>query len=358
MKKLTSRERILRTFRHQDVDRIAMADYPWKGTLQRWKKEGLSENTDWRDLLGFDKTEQILPDISPRFEYRVLEETDRYRIVTTSWGETRKEFKEMDSTPQSLDFYCNSSDRWEETKARMKTYYENRIPWDKLRHEYPKWKADSRFLRLEFWMGFDATHSFMTGFESAMIAIHEEPEWLMDVFDTQLTVMLDLFQKILDEGYEFDGIYWWDDMGYKGSTFFSPQTYRGFLKPYHKRACDWAHERGLTVELHSCGFIEPLIPDLIDIGVEMLNPLEIKAGMDPAKLKKLYGDQLAFHGGINAQTMHDPEKVRAEMERIIPLMMEGGGYVFACDHSIPNTVSLEQMKFISDLAHKLGTYKG
>ena len=357
MKNLTTRERMLRTFRHQEVDRIAMVDYPWPGTWRRWQAEGMPAGMDWRDCLDFDKVEKILPDISPRFPVKVLEDTERYRIVTTAWGETRKEFKAADSTPESLDFYCNSSDRWEETKQRMLTNYEDRIPWNRLKNYYPKWKAEGRFLRLEHWMGFDATHSFLAGFENTLIAILEEPEWLGDIFDTQLTVMLDLFQQILDAGYEFDGIYWWDDMGYKGSPFFSPETYREFLKPYHKRAADWAHERGLTVELHSCGYIEPLIPDLIDIGVEMLNPLEIKAGMDPFRLKSLYGDKLAFHGGINAQNMHDPELVRSEMEQIIPMMMQGGGYVFACDHSIPNSVSWDQMKFIADLAHRLGTYK-
>ena len=72
-----------------------------------------------------------------------------------------------------------------------------------------------------------------------------------------------------------------------------------------------------------------LVGDLVDIGLEMLNPLEIKAGMDPNRLKSLYGDKLAFHGGINAQLWDRPELVLAEMERIIPIMKEGGGYVFA-----------------------------
>jgi uroporphyrinogen decarboxylase len=87
----------------------------------------------------------------------------------------------------------------------------------------------------------------------------------------------------------------------------------------------------------------------------MLNPLEIKAGMDPQKLKKLYSDKLTFHGGINAQLWDDIDKVKAEMERIIPMMKEGG-YVFASDHSIPNSVSLQKMKEIAELAHKLGRY--
>ena len=176
------------------------------------------------------------------------------------------------------------------------------------------------------------------------------------MFDTYLTTSLDLCDRILAAGYEFDGIIWYDDMGYKGSPFFSPALYRELLFPYHKKVVDWAHERGLVTEMHSCGYIEPLLPDIVNTGVEMLNPLEIKAGMDPFKLKALYGDKLAFHGGINAQIYDDVDRVTAEMERIIPKMKEGGGYVFASDHSIPNSVSYNNMKIISELAHKLGKY--
>ena len=66
--------------------------------------------------------------------------------------------------------------------------------------------------------------------------------------------------------------------------------------------------------------------------------------------------QEGFHGGINAQLWDDIELVKAEMERIIPAMKEGGGYVFASDHSIPNSVSFDNMKQIAELAHKLGAY--
>ena len=119
---------------------------------------------------------------------------------------------------------------------------------------------------------------------------------------------------------------------YQGAGIIVPP--KGWLKALQ----DWAHEHGAVVELHSCGFIQPLVPDLVEIGIDSLNPLEIKAGMDPVYLKKTFGDKLAFHGGINAQIMDQPDLVRAEMERLIPLLKEGGGYVFASDHSIPNSV--------------------
>ena len=353
---LTERERMLRTYRRQEIDRIMMLDTAWAGTVRRWRNEGMPANVSWEDYFGFNHVIRIRPDNSPRFERKVLDENERYKIVTTPWGVTQKEFKALDSTPEMLSCYYDSSDKWEEAKKRMLEYHEDRIPWKYLEENYPKWRAEGRFLQLVIWFGFDVAHSHMIGTENLLVGMYDEPEWVTDVFETYLNTSLDLCQRILDAGYEFDGVFWYDDMGYKGSPFFSPTAYRELLKPYHKRAVDWAHERGMVTELHSCGYIEPLLPDIIETGVEMLNPLEVKAGMDPQKLKTLYGDKLAFHGGINAQLWDNIELVKAEMERIIPIVKEGGGYVFASDHSIPNSVSFQNMTEIAALAHKLGKY--
>ena len=356
MKELTSRERMLRTFRHQEVDRVMMVDSAWAGTVARWKREGMPENVDWQDYFGFDKIGSIRTDNSPQYETKILEETDRYVIRTTKWGNTEKAFKELDATSEMLDFRYADSDHWEEAKQRMLTDNGNRINWEALKRNYPIWEKEQRYRQLELWFGFDVAHSRLTGTENMLIGMIEEPEWVTDIFETYLTTSLNLAQKILDAGYVFDGVRWPDDMGYKNTMFFSLDTYRKLLKPFQKRAADWAHERGLMVELHSCGYIEPLIPDLIEIGIDMLNPLEIKAGMDPKKLKDQFGDKLAFHGGINAQLWDKPEQVLPEIEKIVPIMKEGGGYVFASDHSIPNAVSLDAMRQISDLAHRLGKY--
>lgn len=356
MVKLTERERMLRTYRRQEIDRIPMNDSVWAGTKRRWYNEGMPKDVSWEEYFDFDRRIEVLPDNSPRFERKVLEQTDRYVIETTKWGGTQKAFKELDSTPEVLEFYYDSSDKWEEAKAAMTAYHEDRIPWKYLEENYPKWKAEGRFIQLTLWFGFDVAHTRMTGTENMLIGMYDEPEWVTDIFDTYLNTSLDLCQRILDAGYEFDGVKWYDDMGYKGSPFFSPTAYRELLKPFHKKAVDWAHERGLVTELHSCGFIEPLLDDVVDTGVEMLNPLEVKAGMDPFRLKRVYGDKLAFHGGINAQIWDDIELVKSEMERIIPAMKENGGYVFASDHSIPNSVSFENMKQIARLAHELGKF--
>ena len=93
MAEMTSRERIIRTYKRQETDRMPMVDSAWRGTINRWHKEGLPENVFWEDYFGFDKTAHIGVDNSPRFEQKVLEETDRYKIVTTAWGQTQKHFK-------------------------------------------------------------------------------------------------------------------------------------------------------------------------------------------------------------------------------------------------------------------------
>ncbi len=146
-------------------------------------------------------------------------------------------------------------------------------------------------------------------------------------------------------------------MGYKHNQFFSLTMYRELLKPVHARAIEWAHARGINAHLHSCGDMRPLVPELVEIGLDALNPLEVKAGMDPLALKAEYGDRLVLHGGINAVLWTKPEKIEAEMRRVVPALKEGGGYIFCSDHSVPSAVSLEDFRRIIELAKELGAYR-
>jgi uroporphyrinogen decarboxylase len=98
------------------------------------------------------------------------------------------------------------------------------------------------------------------------------------------------------------------------------------------------------------------VPELIEIGLDALNPLEVKAGMNPIQLKRDYGKDLVFHGGVNAVLWTEPEKIEAEMRRVIPALKENGGYIFSSDHSVPSAVSLEDFRRIVNLAKDLGKY--
>lgn len=352
---MTTRERFQRMYEHREADRIPIIDSPWAGTLRRWHREGMPEGVDWRDYFGIDKVESIGVDITPRYEVKVLEDTDRYQIATTPWGVTLKNFKELDSTPEFLDYKVTSPEAWADAKARM-TLEDDRIPWEWLKNNFERLHAEGRWIEAGFWFGFDVTHSWMAGTETVLIAMMEESEWAVDMFETYLDRCMALFGRIWDAGYHFDAITWPDDMGYKGTTFFSNEMYRELLKPTHKRAVDWAHERGIKARLHSCGNVMTRIDDLIEIGIDCLNPLEVKAGMDPIGLKERVGDRLVLHGGINAVLWDDREAIVSEIERDIPRLKENGGYIFSSDHSIPNVVSLENMKAIVAAVKEAGKY--
>lgn len=355
MRELTTFERFSRMYEHREADRIPIFDFPWSSTIKRWKKGGLPRESDYRDFFDIDKVATIAVDNSPRYPAKVIEETDEYIIFTSKWGVTQKQWKNANSTPEFLDYTVVDRDTWSKARERMNPD-RDRIPWDLLAANYKKWRQEGQWIEAELWFGFDVTHSWMSGTERILIALMEDPEWCVDMFNHYLDVDIKLLDMVWDAGYKFDSVMWYDDMGYKGSQFFSLKTYRELLKPVHKRAADWAHAKGVKVRLHSCGDINPFVPELIEIGVQALNPLEVKAGMNPAELKKKYGKDLVLHGGMNALLWEDIGAMEAEIRRLVPVLKESGGYIFASDHSVPSNVSLDNFRYVTELVKDVGRY--
>jgi len=356
MEPMTSHERFRRMFAHQEADRVPIIDSPWEATIERWQHEGMPSSMSYVDFFGLDKFASLqLTDNSPRYPQQVIEETETSITSTSAWGVTMRQWKHAASTPEFLDFTIINGDAWLKAKERI-TPSRDRVRWDLLNENYKAWQEMGAWFAPIVWFGFDVTHAWMVGTERLLLALAEDPEWIVDMWRTELETELALLDMVWEAGYTFDSIFWYDDMGYKQNQFFSLRMYRELLKPFHQQAIDWAHARGIKAHLHSCGDVRPFVPDLVAMGLDALNPLEVKAGMDPALLKKQYGQQLVFHGGVNAVLWDQPEAIQAEMEKVIPVMKENGGYIFSSDHSVPSSVSLEDFRWIIELAKKLGSY--
>ena len=352
---MTTHERVTRMFERREADRVPITDGPWEGTISRWIREGMPRGADWRDYFDVDKFVTFQPDVSPRYENRVLEDNDEFTVRETSYGVTLKYLKGEDTTPEYLDFTITSPEKWAEAKKRMFPS-PDRVDWAHLEKNFPKWRAEGRWVQAIFWFGFDVTHSWIVGTETLLVAMLEEPGWVEDMFHTMADANIALYDLIWDKGYKFDSLYLFDDMGYKQNQFFSLGIYRKLLKPAHEKAFRWAASHGVHRHLHSCGYIEPLLPDLLEIGLDALNPLEVKAGMDPVKLKREYGDRLLLHGGLNAVLWDKRDEIIAEIDRVVPILKEGGGYICSSDHSIPNTVSLAAFREIVERMKEKGKY--
>lgn len=352
--RMTTRERIQRMFDHKEADRVPIVDTPWESTIARWHREGMPAGVNWAEYLGADCVRFISTDNSPRYPRRMIEDTDEYRVYTTEWGATRKDYHDQSGALGYLDYTVKDRASWAEAKERMQPS-RDRIAWDQLERDYRRWRERGDWVMGILWFNFEVTYSHMVG-PQLFLAMAEDPEWVMDIVNTMLDTSIALLEMVWDAGYHFDGVQWYNDMGFKGKQFMSVPMYRELFKPADKRAAEWAHAKGVPVYYHSCGNLGPLVPELIDAGVDMLNPLEVKAGMDPLALKAEYGDRLAFHGGLNAVLYEQPESMWAEMERVIPTMMEDGGYIIGTDHSVPDSVGLEQYREFIARAKELGKY--
>jgi uroporphyrinogen decarboxylase len=134
----------------------------------------------------------------------------------------------------------------------------------------------------------------------------------------------------------------WSDYGTQGGLLISPGMWREFAGPYLKRLVDLCHSAGVAFMLHSCGAVRELIPEFISIGVDVLDPIQtMAAGMEPAALKRDFGERIAFHGGLDTQStlpFGGPEEVRTEVRQRTATLGRDGGYIIAPSHNIqPDT---------------------
>ncbi len=154
-----------------------------------------------------------------------------------------------------------------------------------------------------------------------------------------------------------------DDLGTQTATQLSLPMYREFIYPRHKKIYEYVRKNypDVHVFLHSCGSIYDFIPDLMDEGVEILNPVQTSAyGMDPATLKKEFGDKLTFWGGgCDTQTIlptSSPEEIRAHVKERISIFKPGGGYIFNQVHNVQANVPPENVVAMLEAAYEFGWY--
>jgi uroporphyrinogen decarboxylase len=202
---------------------------------------------------------------------------------------------------------------------------------------------------------------YMRGLENLFIDMAAQPEVLEAIIDRTLAFWLDWFRLFLDEaGDVVDIIMIGDDLAGQNGPLFMPATYRGIVKPRQKRLVQYIKSRTRAkIWYHCCGSVLEYLPDLVDNGIDILNPVQISArGMDPARLKAEWGGQLSFWGGaIDAQHVlphASPEEVREHVRRNLAAFKPGGGYVFNNVHNIQADVPPENVLAMYDAAYEFG----
>ena len=364
MRELTSKERMSRILRRRPVDRIGAHESFWADTRKKWQAQGhIKEGEDLAEHFGLDLRGGGWLNMAADLDHKeeIVEETEATKLVRNANGALLRWWKNKAGTPEHVDFLVKDRAGWQEhTRPRLTKAddYRRRINFEGYREARKK----SRDRQLFFtWSGvnvFECMHP-VCGHEYMLIGMALDPDWVRDMCNVYAELIVNLMEILFAEAGLPDGIFFYEDMGFKNKPFMSPAMYKQIVWPAHKRTFDYAHSRKLPVIVHSCGYVAPLVPGLIEAGMDCLQAMEVKAGMDLVELKKAYGDRIAFMGGLDVRTLvaNDRRAIQAELDRKLPAAMAGGGYCLHSDHSIPDQVHYETYRFFLDRGREMGTYK-
>jgi len=352
---MTSRERILTTLRGGVPDRIGRADSPWNETLVRWRQEGLGEDEDVGVKFGFDFGGLPWTDLSFRFPIELVEDCEEYTIQRDANGVLRKDMKrESGHTPQWLDHTIKTRADWEKHRERL-AWSDDRVA-PEARPIYESCRARGLFTHFAGVEAYEAAWP-VWGQVGIFTLMMDDPDLVAEVFTTYTDMIIASASRMLEMGIDYDGAWFYGDLGYRNSTLFSPQLYDRLLFPQHKRMCDFFNSRGKPVILHSCGRILDLIPRFIEAGFSAIQPLEAKAGQDIRELRRMYGKAITFFGNIDVRKMSGTrEELREELLSKLEVAAKDGGYIYHSDHSVPPTVSWENYCYLIALLDDYGRY--
>jgi uroporphyrinogen decarboxylase len=356
---MTHKERMLNALSRKPVDELPHGDGLWGETHQKYIEQGkLQKDEDvcahfdmsWRGGGWLNSTANL------EFQDQILEETEETKLVINGNGATLRWFKAQTGTPEHVDFKVKERAAWEELiKPHLLKVDRRRINFEWYRHEKARAAAENRAF---CWSGvapFEQMHP-VCGHEYMLMGMALDPEWVLDMVMTFAKMTL-MHQAVLfaEEGAP-DFMWYYEDMGFKDKPFMSPAMYQELVEPGHKLLFDDAHARGMKVLVHSCGFVEPLVPGLIRAGMDCLQAMEVKAGMDLPRLAAMFGDKIAFCGGIDIRIIGSNDRAQIEEEinrKIIPVLKAGSGYIVHSDHSIPPEVEHDTLAWFFQRASSI-----
>ncbi len=358
---MTSRERVTAAFERRPHDRVPRHDTYWDDTIARWTREGLTGGRDEAlAALGSDMAcVSPFPWPSPYTgRNQTVAEDARTRVILDEWGATLRFFKDHQTTPEHLGWECDSPEAWHGGIRQRILDTHSPLELDRCR------SAHARARRADQWTFFTIVEPFeclrkLVGDEATMVGMKEEPEWIVDMAEVTTSRSLRTLQALHDAGLHPDGLWIYGDMAFNHATFCSPADYKELIWPQHQRLCEWARARGMRTIYHTDGNVNGVIDLYIAAGIDMLQPLECKAGMDIRQLVPQYGDRLGFFGNIDVMVLisGDLDAIEAEIRSKFAAGMACNGYLYHSDHSIPPQVSWELYREIIRLVDKHGRYR-
>jgi uroporphyrinogen decarboxylase len=183
----------------------------------------------------------------------------------------------------------------------------------------------------------------LRGMPELMVDMLEAPDWVEELLDALMVFNMNVVQELLKV--DADGFLFGDDWGHQGGLLFSPDLWRRFIKPRLALLISTVKGAGKATFLHSCGKVQALFSDLIEIGLDVFNPFQPDV-MDVYEIKRQFGDRLSFYGGMSVQRIlphGTPKQIRTETRRLMAEIGRGGGFIIAPSHHMPGDIPVQNM---------------
>ena len=359
MEAMTHKTRFLNALGHLPVDLLACGDGLWGETHKKYVAEKHMQEGEeavthfdmsWRGGGWLNSTADI------DFKEQILEETDETVLKLSGNGARLRWWKNKAGTPEHVGFSVTDRAGWEKLiKPHLLRVDRRRIPFESYRQS-KKLAAEEN--RAFCWAGvapFEQMHP-VCGHEFMLMGMALDPDWVKDMVLTYADFTIRHIESLFNEEGLPDAFWFYEDMGFKEKPFMSPAMYEDIVQPGHAKLFEYAHAKGRKVLVHSCGFVEPLVPGLVDAGMDCLQAMEVKAGMDMPRIAKRYGQRLSFCGNIDIRIVasNDRKEIDAELNRkIIPVLEMGSGYILHSDHSIPPQVEHDTLHYFFDHGRRI-----
>ncbi len=302
----------------------------------------------------------------PAPEYSVIINEDGSKSFTDEWG--------LKWTKKSGSYYFDVLEFYQvESVSDVE-----KLPWprpdiagenwrkclEKLRTDAMNLRNTESALILDFGVAPMTMTQLFLGFEESCVSLIQRPKVIQAIMEKVLEIYYQQADGVFRAAGDLvEAVYAFaDDLGTQNSLWLSPNTYRKVVKPYHKQVVDFIRRRtDAKIIFHSCGSIYDFIPDLIDVGIDALNPVQVSAAsMEPLSLKSEFGQDLTFWGAIDTQHVlphGTANEVREEVRKRIDILGRKGGYVLAPVHNIQPDVPAENIVAMVEEAREYRPFK-
>lgn len=355
---MNSKERVKITMAHQEADRIPINFRATDQIIQRLSKVMCSDYFGILNHYRIDFREVIPSYIGPRFQ----KANDGSEIDI--WGVGRKEL--ITETGRDVMISINPL-KDVNSLEEIKNYQWPKADWfdfsqvKQMCGDFREYAVSTPGLHLEGYHGVLHLLTYLFGMEKAMLDLVINPDPLRAAIKEIMKFFKDYYERLFESGEGMiDFLFYKDDFGAQNNLLISRDMFMEFFYPNIKELSDLASNYGAKLILHSCGSVIKLIPEFMEAGTAVLDPIQVTAkDMDIRELKNRFGEQLTFHGGIDVQQLMpfgSIEEIKATAKETIEVLGKNGGYFFSPSHRFQADTPVESIIALYNAALDHGRY--